>query len=152
LLIKVEPAGFFMFTVQMVFDVERPDPEDELVRDYLNARALEPRYQWEAENDGRKCQWLQFGGCYLGNHLQGIGQLQRQAVEVEVLTEEVARYLESVPDEIDFLSEDQLQALVATLVREFQRESTFQINGNGELSVALDRVEVAASLQRLLSG
>ena len=35
MLIKVEPAGFFMYTVQMVFDVELPDSEDLAVRDYL---------------------------------------------------------------------------------------------------------------------
>jgi hypothetical protein len=141
-----------MYTVQMVFDVERPDPEDRPVRDYLVEHELEPRHQWEAEDNGRQCQWLQFGGCYLGNHLQGIGRLQRQAVELEVLTEEVARFLESVSGGIDFLSEDQRRAAVAALVREFQRESTFQINDNGELSAVLDRVEVAASLERLLSG
>jgi len=141
-----------MYAVQMVFDVERPDPEDEPVRDYLAEHELEPRYQWEAENDGRKCHWLQFGGCYLGKHLQGIGQLQRQAVEVEVLTEEVARCLVSVSDEIDFSSEDQRQVVAAALVREFQRESTFQINQNGEMAAVLDLVEVVESLRRLLSG
>lgn len=151
MLIRVEPAGFFMYTVQMVFDVEQPDSEDELVRDYLTAHELEPRYQWEAENDGRQYRWLQFGGCYLGKHLQGIGQLQRQAVELEVLTQEIERHLESVSDEIDCSSEER-RRIVAALVREFRRESTFQIDDNGELSAVLDPAEVAAVLRRILSG
>jgi len=141
-----------MYTVQMVFDVERPDAEDQPIKDYLVEFELEPRYRWEAEHDGRRCQWLQFGGCYLGKHLQGIGQLQRRAVELEVLTEEVARCLESVPVETNFSSEDQRQLVVTSLVREFQRESTFQVNQNGELAAVLDQVEFAESLRRLLSG
>lgn len=140
-----------MYTVQMVFDVERPDPEDQPIRDYLAEHELEPRYQWEANHDGRKGQWLQFGGCYLGNHLQGIGRIQRHAVEVEVLTQEIARCLESVSSEIEFSSEDQRRWVGSVLVREYQRESTFQINDNGELSAVLDRVEIAAAIQRLLS-
>ena len=35
MLIKVEPAGFFMYTVQLIFDLDRPDSEDGPVRDYL---------------------------------------------------------------------------------------------------------------------
>ena len=89
--IRVEPAGFFMYTVQMVFDPAHPDSEDQEVRDYLAQHELEPRYQWEGDFEGRQCQWLQFGGCYLGKHLQGIGQLQRHAVEVELLTAEIDR-------------------------------------------------------------
>lgn len=155
LLIKVEPAGFLMYTVQIVFDVERPDAEDQPVRDYLAEYGLEPRYQWYAEDDGRKCQWLQFGGCYLGKHLQELGQLQRHAVEVEVLTEEIARCLESisggVESLVESLSEGERQQVVPALVREFHQESTFHINRNGELAAILDPVEVSRSLWRSLS-
>ena len=152
MLIKVEPAGFFMYTVQMVFDVELPDSEDLAVRDYLAEYELEPRYQWDSEHEGRNCQWLQFGGCYLGKHLQGIGQIQRKAVEVELLTEEVIRCLESGSIGTRFSSEEQRQSIVSALVQEFQRESTFQVNENGELAAVLDYIEVEESWQRLLSG
>ena len=152
MLIKVEPAGFFMYTVQMVFDVELPDSEDLAVRDYLAEYELEPRYKWNSEDEGRNCQWLQFGGCYLGKHLQGIGQIQRKAVEVELLTEEVTRCLESGSSGTRFSSEEQRQSIVSALVQEFQRESTFQVNENGELAAVLDYVEVEESWQRLLSG
>ena len=89
--IKVEPAGFFMYTVQLIFDPASPDSEDQEVRDYLTDHELEPRYQYEIEEGGRPCEVLQFGGCYLGRHLQTVGQIQRHAVEVELLTAEVEK-------------------------------------------------------------
>lgn len=141
-----------MYTVQMVFDLDRPDSEDQSVRDYLVEHELEPRHQWDSLEDGRNCQWLQFGGCYLGNHLQGIGQIQRKAVEVEVLTEEIDRCWESGSDEILFSSEEHRCSVVADLVREFHRESTFQVDQNGELAAVLDQVDVKEALRRLLSG
>ena len=91
--IKVEPAGFFMYTVQLIFDPASPDSEDQEVRDYLTDHELEPRYQYQIEQDGRPCDVMQFGGCYLGRHLQSVGQIQRHAVEVELLTAEVKSHL-----------------------------------------------------------
>ena len=62
MLIRVEPAGFFMFTVQFCFDLEHPDLEDQDVRDYLLRHDLEPKYEWEAESEGR----CLVSGCSLG--------------------------------------------------------------------------------------
>ena len=93
MLIKVEPAGFFMYTVQLIFDLDRPDSEDGTVRDYLTDNELEPRYQTTGEYEGRQSEVMQFGGCYLGRHLQSVGQIQRRAVEVELLTAEVENHL-----------------------------------------------------------
>ena len=70
--IKVEPAGFFMYTVQLIFDPDSPDLEDQEVRDYLTDHELEPRYQYQTEVEGRACDVMQFGGCYLGKHLQSV--------------------------------------------------------------------------------
>ncbi len=94
--INVEPAGFFMYTVKLVFDLERPDTEDQAVRDYLADYKLEPRYKYETEPEARRCEVLQFGGCYLGRHLQSVGQIQRHAVEVELLTAEVESQLSAL--------------------------------------------------------
>jgi hypothetical protein len=148
--IKVEPAGFFMYTVQMAFDQEQPDSEDAEVRGYLAEHELEPRYEWEAEMEGRNCQWLQFGGCYLGGHLQGIGQIQRQAVETELLVEEINRYVDSAPETVAALSGDARQELVAALVAEFRREESFAPDEQGRLTACLDREELAAAARRLL--
>jgi hypothetical protein len=148
--IKVEPAGFFMYTVQLVFDPERPDSEDPEVRDYLAKNELEPRYQWTAEFEGRQCEWMQFGGCYLGKHLQNIGQIQRQAVETELLTAEIESHLNSSPIEGVTLSQEQRQATLATLVQEFRQESSFQTNENGELTAVLDGNQVREAARRWL--
>ena len=94
--IKIEPAGFFMHTVKLIFDLDNPDSEDVEVRDYLAKHELEPRYRWDDKLDDDKAEVIQFGGCYLGNHLQGIGQIQRKAVEVELLVEAVTPYVEAV--------------------------------------------------------
>ena len=148
--IKVEPAGFFMYTVQMAFDLENPDSEDNLVKDYLTGHELEPRYQWEADLDGRNCQWFQFGGCYLGNHLQGIGQIQRNAVEVELLTEEITRRLDSNPQQTDALTEESRQNLIASLVTELHQPEIFAPNEEGLLAVNLDQKQLSQALHRLL--
>lgn len=152
--IKVEPAGFFMYTVQLIFDPESPDSEDQEVRDYLTDHELEPRYQYQIEQEGRPCDVLQFGGCYLGRHLQSVGQIQRRAVEVELLTAEVEGHLAalSLPQLADAEAEDGevRRETVAALVSELHDESAFQPNENGELAVALDPDEVRAAALRML--
>ena len=154
--IKVEPAGFFMYTVQLIFDPGSPDSEDQEVRDYLADHELEPRYQYEIEEGGRPCEVLQFGGCYLGRHLQTVGQIQRHAVEVELLTAEVEGHLAALalPQLADGESGDGelRQETVAELVSELHQESAFQPNDNGELAVALDREEVRVAALKLLGG
>jgi hypothetical protein len=76
--IRVEPADFFMYRVILIFDLERPDSEDQDVRDYLTETELEAKYQSKGELDERQCEFLQFGGCYLGKHLDSIGRIQRR--------------------------------------------------------------------------
>jgi hypothetical protein len=152
MLIRVEPAGFSMYTVQMVFDTENSDSEDQQVRDYLAEHGLEPRYQWTSEFEGRQCQWLQFGGCYLGNHLNSIGQIQRRAVELELLTAEIQHHLGSSSLGEASLDGERRQGTVAVLVQEFHQDSSFQVNDNGELTAALDGSEVREAARQWLSG
>ena len=38
MIIKVEPADFFMYTVVLIANLENPDPEDQDIRDYLDAK------------------------------------------------------------------------------------------------------------------
>ena len=152
--IKVEPAGFFMYTVQLIFDPASPDSEDQEVRDYLTDHELEPRYQYQIEQDGRPCDVLQFGGCYLGRHLQTVGQIQRHAVEVELVTAEVEAHLAALalPQLEAAESEDgaKRRETVDALVSELHNESAFQPDENGELAVALDREDVRAAALRVL--
>lgn len=150
--IKVEPAGFFMYTVQLIFDPDSPDSEDQEVRDYLSDHELEPRYQYQIEQDGRPCDVLQFGGCYLGRHLQSVGQIQRHAVEVELLTAEVEGHLAALelPQLTASADGGKRQETVAALVSQLHQESAFQPDENGELTAALDREEVRAAALRVL--
>ena len=159
MLIKVEPAGFFMHSVQMIFDLENPDAEDGPVRDYLADHQLEPRHQSTGEYEGRQCEVMQFGGCYLGRHLQGVGQLQRHAIEAELLTAELERHLTALAPELAAaapgteLSKEQRQEIATALTPTFHREESFQPNEQGELAIVLDRDEVrAAALQWLGNG
>src|SRR5918992_6177210 len=150
--IKVEPAGFFMYSVQLVFDPERPDSEDPEVRDYLAKHELEPRYHWTAELEGQQCEWMQFGGCYLGKHLQNIGQIQRRAVEAELLTAEIENHLTSSSAAAASLSltKEQRQTAITALAQEFHQDSSFQTNENGELTAVLDSNQVREAARRWL--
>ncbi len=148
--IKVEPAGFFMHTVKLIFDLDCPNSEDGPVREYLVEHELEPRYCWDNELEGNRGEVLQFGGCYLGSHLQGIGQIQRNAVEVELLTAEIDRHLDSVLDGQPVLTEKGRQAAISALVSEFHQESSFQPNEQGELTAVLEEVEVREAARRVL--
>ncbi len=148
--IKVEPADFFMFRVIMTFDLEYPDPEDQKVRDYLTEHDLEPRYTNKGEFEERQCEFMQFGGCYLGNHLQNISQIQRVAVETELLTAEIRVHLNISPDAATPIAEGQ-QTAIAQLVKDFHQDSSFQTNEIGELIVVLDGDEVRAAASQLAS-
>ena len=134
--VQVEPADFFMYTVKLIFDLEKPDSEDQEVRDYLTERELEPRYLSKADLDGRQCEIMQFGGCYLGRrYLDEVAQIQRRAVEVELLTEEIQGHLNVGGEGSEHASEE---AVMAALVEEFHQESSFQTGENGELVAVLD--------------
>ena len=121
--IKVEPAGFFMHTVKLIFDLDDPDLEDTEVRDYLAKHELEPRYRWDDKLDHDKAEVIQFGGCYLGNHLQGIGQIQRKAVEIELLIEAVTPYMEQVLKEVGSEQGSDSKWITDQLVEIFNDES-----------------------------
>ena len=148
--IKVEPAGFFMYTVKLIYDLEKPDSEDQQVRDYLVENELEPKYQGTGEYEGSNCELMQFGGCYLGKHLQIIGAIQRRAVETEILTEEIQKHLNSAFSKGLTVEDGQREEVVARLVEEFHQNSIFQTNDIGELVVSLDQKEVVESARRVL--
>ena len=149
--IQVEPADFFMYTVRLIFDLEHENTEDPLVRDYLLEHELEPKYQWTAELEDSQCEFMQFGGCYLGRHLDKIGQIQRQSVEQELLTGEVEAHLESLRPEESPIGDTQRQATIAALVETFNQESSFEVNDRGELTATLEGDAVREEAKRLLS-
>ena len=147
--LKVEPAGFFMYTVQIMFDPTNPDPEDDGVRNYLLDHALEPRHEWIEQIEGRDCNWMQFGGCYLGNHLQEIGKLQRTAVEEELISEEITRTLESLDDSELAIDPQDLASIRHKLVQEFHNEDNFSVNELGALEAVIDPEALKDVLRRI---
>lgn len=148
--IKVEPAGFFMHTVKLIFDLDNPDSEDIEVRDYLAKHELEPRYRWDDKLEDDKAEVIQFGGCYLGNHLQDIGQIQRKAVEVELLIEALTPYVEEVLKEVESGQVSDGKFITDQLVKIFHDESYFGSNESGELTVSLP-VDVVLRSARSIS-
>lgn len=148
--VQVEPADFFMYRVKLIFDLESPDSEDQEVREYLEERELEPRYLSTADLDGHQCEIMQFGGCYLGKHLDQLAQIQRRAVEVELLTAEIQVHL----DAGNQVSEHETnESIVTALVEEFHQESSFKTGDNGELVAVLDGDAVrTAALQHMAAG
>ena len=149
--INVEPAGFFMHTVKLIFDLDNPDAEDIEVRDYLAKHQLEPRYRWDDKLEDDKAEVIQFGGCYLGNHLQGIGQIQRKAVEVELLIEAVTPYVEEVLKEVESGQVSDGKCITDQLVKIFHDESYFGSNESGELTVSLPVDVVLRSARSILN-
>ena len=150
--IKVEPADFFMYRVKLIYNLEVPDSEDQGVRDYLVEHQLIPKAQSTGEFEGRQSELMVFGGCYLGRHLTEIGQIQRRAVEEELLTEEIQRHLSASSQDDLELEEEKRQEAVAELVQTFNQESSFQTNEKGELEAVLDREAVVEAARQLRTG
>ena len=154
--ITVEPAGLMMHTVKLVFDPSDPAAEDQQVRDYLNEHELEPRYHWFAEIEGlegRECEIMQFGGCYLGRNLQNIGLIQRRVVEDELLTAEIQRHIDggSLTD-LEAAPETQRQDAIAAIIDEFRVEETFSQDEAGELRATVDAEALQDAAARALAG
>ena len=154
--ITVEPAGLMMHTVKLVFDPSDPASEDQQVRDYLNEHELEPRYHWFAEIEGlegRECEIMQFGGCYLGRNLQNIGMIQRRVVEEELLTAEIQRHVDAGNlDDLALAPESQRRDAIAALIEDFRVEESFGQDEAGELRATLDAAALLDATTRVLAG
>ncbi len=150
MLIDVEPADFFMYRVKLLYDLDNPDTEDQEVRDYLDEHELLPRAQNTGEVEGKRKEVMVFGGCYLGKHLNEIGLIQRRAVEVELLTEEIERHLSACTKALP-RGEGLRQQAIQELVQAFNQESSFRTNEKGELEASLDRDAVVEAARRLES-
>jgi hypothetical protein len=151
--IKIEPKEFFMYSVFLAFSKEYPDPEDEAIKAYLDAHELIPKAQGTDKLADQEFDVMYFGGCYLGKHLEVISDMQRQAVEHQLLTVEIERILQATtaPETrrvAEKTPEPQLQALVANLAQEFHQDTSFGANEAGYLKVIL---EPAVIEQRFLA-
>jgi hypothetical protein len=138
--IKIEPKAFFMYAVFLAFSKEHPHPEDEAIKAYLDAHALLPKVQGTDTLEDQEWDIMYFGGCYLGKHLDVIRDMQRQAVEHQLLTVDIERILQetTTPETrrvADQTPEPQMQGLIANLAQEFHQDASFGANEAGYLQV-----------------
>ena len=150
MIIKVEPADFFMYSVVMISNLETPDPEDREIHDYLESQELEPRYQSEGDFEGRHSESIQFGGCYLGRHLGEINQIQQRYVEEELVEYEINRHLGESDNPV-YLPDDQREDAIAELMKSFNNEGAFKEMDDGKFSVALDGEAVREAARTLIA-
>lgn len=155
MIIRVEPKEFFMSTIYLIFDRQRSEPEDEEVKRYLAERQLEPKRTFETTYQERDSQVWQFGGCYLGKHLDVIVDIQRKHLEEEMLAHEIPRLLKEGEDvevhrAVGELSACRMQELVHMLVEEFHRESSFASDEEGCVKVTLEPTVVQQKFKELL--
>ena len=142
--IRVEPKEFFMYSVFLAFNPELPDPEDEAVKSYLQEQELIPKMEGKDTVDGQEYDVMYFGGCYLGRHLEVVGDMQRTAVEKEMLATEIERLLRTptspaICRTAEKTAELQWKALIADLAKEFHQESSFGADEEGYLKVTLEQ-------------
>jgi hypothetical protein len=150
MIIKVEPADFFMYSVVMISNLETPDPEDREIHDYLESQELEPRYQSEGDFEGRHSESIQFGGCYLGRHLGEINQIQQRYVEEELVEYEINRHLGESDNPV-YLPDEQREDAIAELMKSFNNEGAFKEMDDGKFSVALDGEAVREAARALIA-
>ena len=149
MIIKVEPADFFMYTVVMISNLETPDPEDQEIHDYMESEELEPKYRSEGDFEGRHSESMQFGGCYLGRHLGEINLIQQRYVEAELIEHEIKRHLGESDNPVD-LPDDKRDPVVAELLKTFNNDDAFKKMDDGRYSVDLDGESVREAARDLL--
>jgi hypothetical protein len=155
MIIRVEPKDFFMSTILLLFDQTYPDPEDEEVKRYLAERALEPKRTFDNASQEQYGVVWQFGGCYLGRHLDAIADIQKKYLEAEMLADEIPRLLKAdaeveMQEAVDQLPDARRLELVDTLVKEFHRESSFGPDAEGHVKVMLEPALVQRRFRELL--
>ena len=150
MIIKVEPADMFMYRVIMISNLESPDPEDQDIRDYLEANELEPKYRSEGDFEGRHSESMQFGGCYLGRHTGEINLIQQRYVEEELIAYEINRHLGESDYPVEIPEEKREDAL-AELLQNFNNEDAFRKMDDGKYEVALDGEKVRQAARGLLA-
>ena len=150
MIIKVEPAEMFMYRVIIISNLESPDPEDQEIRDYMDAQELEPKYRSEGDFEGRHSESMQFGGCYLGRHLGEINLIQQKYIEQELVSHEINRHLGESDQPVD-IPEEKREGTVAELLKTFYIDSAFREMDDGKYEVALDGKAVREAARSLLA-
>lgn len=157
MIVRIEPKDWNMQTVLLYFDKNEPHTEDDAVREYLTARKLEPRRQYDETLDDTDFSVMSFGGCYLGkNHLDALADIQRNIVQREMLADRIIESLtegnnEDVKARTLGLENDELSDVVIELLDEYDDDSAYIIDENGHLTIAIDDDALHASFMGIMA-
>ena len=152
--IRVEPKDWNMHAVYLIFDQEAPHPEDEGVRRYLADHRLEAKTLTKTTLEDRECEVMYFGGCYLGRHLQAVANIQQYSMRQQMLSEEIPVMLREGPsslvrERVAAMGAAPLWEEVSRLAEEYNRETSFEVDDDGQPHVALDAADVQDSFLKL---
>ncbi|MDA0768735.1 MAG: hypothetical protein O2821_00750 [Chloroflexi bacterium] len=156
MIIRVEPKEWDMYTVQIFFSQTKPHAEDSHVRQYLTDNGLEPKRQSDVELDGENFELLSFGGCYLGaGRMEAIADIQKSVVQRELLAEEIAVMLTigaETHSAASAMTDATLKKALGLMVEEFNKDSSFETDADGQLQVVLNAEDVHARFLGLGTG
>ena len=132
-----------MHSVTFVFDLDNLDPEDTEIQNYLSDNELQPRNSYtDIYEDKSNCHVMEFGGCYLGRHLEAVAYIQRESVETELLTD-------FVKSNVDFDKYGGTQRqVIELLVQRLRNPEAFTVK-NDELSVNLSKLDIERELREI---
>ena len=133
-----------MHSITLVFDLDSIDTEDAEIKDYLRDNQLSPRNTYtDVYEDKNNCHVMEFGGCYLGRHLEAIAFIQRDCVEVELLT----NFLEENVEFDQYLIPK--NQMITHLVSRLRTKDSFVVK-NDELCVSLSKLDVDREIKEIV--
>lgn len=147
MLIQAEPNGLLMVRYKLYFNQQTPDPEDPWVLAYLEQHGLEPRRQLDEEHDGIPFTVLHFGQCYLGRHIEAVGEFYRRGIEQSVLAQHIRTVLDTSDDaavrtQLEGLDEAARHALALELAARLHAQAHFEVTDDNDLHVSIDTAAV----------
>ena len=143
MIVESEPAGLLMLRFKLYFNQHRPDPEDAWVLAYLQEHGLEPRREFTEEHEGVPYKILHFGQCYLGRHVEPLGQLYQRGIEYTLLAEHIGKLLAESHDTavhaaVAPLDATTLASAATALAETLHAEARFGTTEDKTLQVVID--------------
>jgi hypothetical protein len=147
MIVQAEPMDLLMVRYKLYFNQLSPDPEDPWVLAYLHEHGLEPRRQFDEEHDGLPYKVFHFGQCYLGRHIDRIGELYQRGVEHTALAQHIAQVLNTAEDVAVRTMAAQLdaaavQTLTAELAAQLHASARFEVTPERDLQISIDAAAV----------
>jgi hypothetical protein len=148
MIVQAEPTDLLMVRYKLYFNQQSPDPEDPWVLTYLHEHGLEPRRQLDEEHDGIAYKVLHFGQCYLGRHVDKLGELYQRGVEHTALAQHIAHLLTTAEDgtvraTVAQLDAATLQTLTTALAAQLHASAHFEVAPERDLQVSIDATMVS---------